>query len=279
MMVVDRLTKMAHYAGCRKDMNSIQFAHALIKTVFCHHGVSERIISDRGTLFTSHFWRVLAKRLGADHRLSTSFHSQTDGQTERQNQTLEQYLRCYANFHQDNWMKHLPLAEYTYNASFHSVIQATPFKANFGRDPVPFALHPYSGKALAANADEMAKEIVALQEQFTDRISEAQTTQAKYYDKNHTQKRFNLGEQVMLRTTNLKTERPSKKLDVRLLGPFKVVKIVGLQAYRLSLPTSYKMHPVFHVSLLEPYHQNKLEGRTIPPPPPVGQVLQEGYEE
>ncbi len=273
-VVVDRLTKMAHYSPCSKNMDAIQFAYLFLRVVFAGHGMPERIFSDRGTLFTSHFWRVLSKRLGADHRFSTAFHPQTDGQTERQNQTLEQYLRCFVNFMQDDWVDHLPLAEYSYNISHHSVVDTSPFRANYGREPVPLALYPYQGKAQSANADEVARDITALQDNLMQRISEAQDQQARYYDQGHKRVFFKVGDKVMLRTTNLKTERPSRKLSPKLLGPFKVLRQISSQAYRLDLPKSFKVHPVFHVTLLEPHHPNTLEGRTEPPPTPVGEVTE-----
>src|SRR5213079_1188157 len=93
------------------------------------------IVSDRGSIFTSQFWKALSKSLDLKQRLSTSFHPQTDGQTERMNQTVEQYLRIYCNYHQDNWSELLSLAEFSYNNTQHTSIGCSPFYANYGYNP------------------------------------------------------------------------------------------------------------------------------------------------
>ena len=162
LVVVDRFTKMAHYVPTVKSLKAKDFALLMLREVLRHHNVPEVIVSDRGTLFTSDFWMTLIKQLGADHRLSTAFHPQTDGQTERQNQTLEHYLRCYCDFLQTNWTDLLPLAEWTYNAAIHSVTQVSPFYAYTGREPTPFQLHPTTLKTTSTTAAEMAKEIVQM---------------------------------------------------------------------------------------------------------------------
>ena len=278
MVVVDRFTKMAHYSPCTKTLDSKQFSQLIIRDLVARHGLPERIVSDRGSLFTSHFWKTLTASVGTDHKLSTSFHPQTDGQTERQNQVLEQYLRCYTNFHQDNWVDLLPLSEYSYNSAENSTLKMSPFMAYTGRQPAPFQLHPYKSSN-SAGADEMAKEIIALQSELTQRIKEAQNFQAMYYDRNHKPLQLEIGNRVMLRATHLKTERPCKKLDHKLLGPYEVIQKIGLQAYKLKLPPSHKMHPVFHVSLLEPHHENRIPNRITSPPPPIGEVTEEGVDE
>jgi hypothetical protein len=112
LVVVDRLTKMAIYLPCRKDVDSPELARTFFEEVICKHGVPSNIVTDRGSQFTSRFWNRVCSHLSIDHQLSTSFHPQTDGQTERQNQTMEQYLRAFATYEQDNWVDLLPLAEF-----------------------------------------------------------------------------------------------------------------------------------------------------------------------
>ena len=274
LVVIDRFTKMAHYIPTVKELKAKEFAHLMLREVIKHHNVPEVIVSDRGTLFTSDFWMTLIKQLGSDHRLSTAFHPQTDGQTERQNQTLEHYLRCYCDFLQTNWAGLLPLAEWTYNAATHSVTGLTPFYAYTGRNPVPFQLHPTAIKASATTATEMAKEIIEMQQWLQTRLVEAQDVQARYYDRKHKRVIFKLGDRVWLATRNLKTERPSRKLDNRKLGPFEITRVINEQAYQLKLPESMKINPVFHVSLLSQYKPNTLAGRTQPPPPPIGDITE-----
>ena len=232
LVVVDKFTKMTHYIPTHKTLTSVNLAQLLLRSVFKHHGVPEVIISDQGSLFTSDFWRTLTTILGADHRLSTAFHPQTDGQTERQNATLEHYLRCYVDYLQTNWVDLLPLAKYVYNASPHATTQITPFYAYTGRTPVLFQLHPYTKKETGSpNAEEMSKEIALVQDSLKIKLTEAQDRQASQYNKKHRKQIFNKGDQVMLQMRNLRSDRPSKKLDHRQLGPFTISQVISEQAY------------------------------------------------
>lgn len=113
--------------------SATETASAFIKKIVRLHGVPDSIISDRGVQFTSRFWRALCQALNIELRLSTAYHPQTNGQTERTNQTLEQYLRCFSSFAQDDWL--LPLAEFSYNNSIHSATKQSPFFANYGYHP------------------------------------------------------------------------------------------------------------------------------------------------
>ena len=127
LVIVDRLTKMAIYLPCRKDVDSPELARMFFEEVICKHSVPSNIVTDQGSQFTSRFWNRVCSHLSIDHRLSTSFHPQTDGQTERQNQTMEQYLRAFATYEQDNWVDLLPLAEFAYNNSVNTTTGLTPF--------------------------------------------------------------------------------------------------------------------------------------------------------
>jgi len=111
LVMVDRLTKMAIYLPCRKDIDSPELARMFFEHMICKHGVPDNIITDCGTQFTSRFWNRVCSHMSINHCLSTAFHPQTDGQTERQNQTIEQYLQAFYNYEPDNWVELLPLAE------------------------------------------------------------------------------------------------------------------------------------------------------------------------
>ena len=263
MITVDRFIKMTHYSFCAKTMNSKQFAYLLIKDVISLHDLFERIISDRKTLFISHFWTMLSKRLRVDHKLFLSFHSQTNEQTERQNQILKQYLKNVVNFLQNDWMNHLSFAEYIYNDSHHFVIQITFFKINIDRHFISFELHFYHDKLISTNVEKTAKEIIKLQEELTHRLVEAQNYQIMYYDRKHTSRTFSENDQVMLRLTNLKTEKFIKKLDIRFTEFFVIEKMINSQSYKLKLSKNFKIHSIFHVKLLESYKENKIKRRVI----------------
>jgi hypothetical protein len=118
-------------------------------------------------------------------------------------------------------------------------------------------------------AQALAEKIKQLHEELTETIKVAQNTQAKYYDAKHQRIEFNKGDRVWLRSTNVRTERQSKKLDWKRLGPFTVIERVGTQAYRLELPKTMKIHSVFHVTLLDPYQESSIPGRAQVPAPPV----------
>ena len=163
MMTINRLTKMTHYSSCAKTMNLKQFAFLLIKDVISHHDLFERIISDKKSLFISHFWIVLSKKLKANHKLSSTFHSQTNDQIERQSQTLKQYLRSVMNFLQNDWIDHFFLAKYIYNDFHHSIIQISLFRANTKKHSISFVLHFYHEKRFSTSVEETTKKIIKLQ--------------------------------------------------------------------------------------------------------------------
>jgi len=135
MVVVDRLTKMAHFIPLRCLPTASIAADTFIANIFRLHGFPESIVSDRGSQFTSEFWNRLCDLLDIKHSLSTANHPQTDGQTERVNSILEQYLRCFINERQNNWVDLLPFAEFAYNNTLQQSINQSPFFANYGFNP------------------------------------------------------------------------------------------------------------------------------------------------
>ncbi|RMZ81808.1 hypothetical protein DV738_g2027, partial [Chaetothyriales sp. CBS 135597] len=135
LVVVDRYTKAVCYLSARKDWNAEDLVEAFLREVICRFGTPAGIVTDRGSLFTSAFWSALCYNLKMQRKLSTAFHPQTDGQTERQNQVLEHYLRCYASHRQDDWAEMLPQAEFTYNSARHTSTGMSLFKALYRYEP------------------------------------------------------------------------------------------------------------------------------------------------
>ena len=267
-VVVDRLTKMAHFVPCDKTVTGEETARLFIDNIYKYHGFPDDIISDRGTQFTSRFWQALFKILKVKIKLSSAYHPQTDGQTERINQVLEQYLRCTINYHQDNWAELLSLAEFAYNNTIQGSTQQTPFFANYGYHPRfdQFNFNKVENPA----AEDLATRLSERHTLMKDKLLEAQGKQKDNADKSRkAHPVINIGDKVWLLRRNLKTNRPCDKLDFRRLGPFSVVKQINDVAFRLELPPSMKIHPVFHVSLLEPYKASSIPGRSQAPPPPV----------
>ncbi|PRP72850.1 hypothetical protein PROFUN_17121, partial [Planoprotostelium fungivorum] len=132
MVVVDRFTKMSHFIPCKNTITSEEAAWLYVDRVFWLHGIPEKIVSDRGTQFTAEFWTSFWKQMGTKHSMSTAYHPQSDGQTERVNSVLNQYLQVYCSYLQDHWVPLLATAEFAYNNSVHTSTRVTPFFANQG---------------------------------------------------------------------------------------------------------------------------------------------------
>lgn len=252
LVVTDYLTKYAYFLPYKESSNAEELAYTFLRNIVGNHGIPQRIISDRDRLFTSHFWSSLVDQLGIDHRLSTAYHPQTDGQTERLNQTLEQYLRFYVDYEQGNWVRLLPTAQLAYNNSENGTTGYTPFYLNYGFHPTTDL--PPIGKA--ENAVEGVRHADKLREIHKELREDAKFLKEKsalYYNRKRSEgPSLKEGDKVYLVRKNLKTQRTSDKLDHRKLGPFRISAKKGPVNYKLDLPEGMKMHPVFHVSLLEP---------------------------
>ncbi len=135
LVIVDRLTKIVQYEPVKVTINAPALAEVIIKAVVRYHGLSDSIVSDRGLVFTSKFWSSLCYFLGIKRKLSTTFHPQTDGQTKRQNSTMEAYLQTFVNFEQNNWARLLSMAEFVYNNAKNASTGHMPFKLNYGYHP------------------------------------------------------------------------------------------------------------------------------------------------
>jgi hypothetical protein len=267
-VVVDRLTKYAHFVPINKTITADQLSILFLKEIFCFHGIPHDIVSDRGSIFTSKFWRRFTQLADIKSNLSTAFHPQTDGQTERVNQIMEQYLRVYVNYQQDDWCQLLPLAQFAYNNSLHTSTKTTPFYANHGFNP-SFNILKHD-TALVPKAEDRINHIQAVHESLKQNIAKANADMALYYDKSATPSPpYKLGDFVWLSHHQVKTQRPSQKLDSKQLGPFRIIRCISAVAFKLELPPTMKIHPVFHVSHLLPYTTSTISRRKDPIPPPV----------
>ena len=148
-VVVDRFSKMAHFVSYKKTITGENTAKLFIDNIYRYHGLPDDIVSDRGPKFVSNFWQSLIKILQVEIKLSSAFHPQTDGQTERINQVLEQYLHCTINYQQDNWTSLLPLTEFTYNNSIHASTYEMPFYVNYRHHPKIDMLPAWRGESPA----------------------------------------------------------------------------------------------------------------------------------
>ena len=274
LVVVDRFSKMSHFVPCNETVSAAQLCDLLFNHVYKHHGFPESIITDRGSTFMSHYFQDLAKRFQVSNKMSTAYHPQTDGQTERVNGVLEQYLRAYVNYEQDNWASLLPQAEFAYNNSTSATTKQSPFFANYGFNPRFTIL---DSSTLTPAADEHADNLKSLWSYLTSEITRAQDNQAHHANKGRhaASQPFGVGDLVMLKRRHLKTKRPSSKLDFTHFGPFKIVRAIKNTAFELQLPPTWKIHPVFHASLLEKSENSVFQQAATPPPP---ELLEDSLE-
>ena len=277
LVIVDRLTKQAIFVPTTTGLTAETLASLYLKHVFSKHGLPDTIISDRGSEFTSDFWRAITSALGIELHLSTAFHPKTDGQTERVNQILEQYLRIYGDYSQTDWVDLLPLAEFAYNSTTHSATGVSPFFANKGYNPRA-AFEP-TGTGDMTTTHNYVANLSDLHAHLRLELQKSLESAAAQYDKHHLPTpAYQVGEQVYLQGKNICTNQPSRKLSQKYLGPFKISEKISSHAYRLALPNDMKIHNVFHVKLLEPYKPNTIPGRYQPPPPPVDVDGEEEWE-
>ena len=250
LTVVDRLTKWSYFIPYKESWSAEQLADVIYRHITSVHAWPMEWITDRDTKFASKFWQALMTRLGVKSKLSTAYHPQTDGQTERLNQIVEQYLRSYVNFQQDDWVMLLPAAQLAYNTAPTETTKVTPFFANYGYEADLRQGPEVSVPRAAVKAGQMH----ALHAMLKEELEFVRTRMKKYYDEHRLEgPRLERGDKVYLISRNLRTKRPSKKLDFRKIGPFKVEEKISTSNYRLSLPASMKLRThVFHISLLEP---------------------------
>ncbi|KAG0155432.1 hypothetical protein PDIDSM_1009 [Penicillium digitatum] len=235
LVVVDRLTKMKHFIHCKGTCNAEEVARLYTRHVWKLHGLPNTVVSDEDPSSACE-----------SPTCSTAYHPETDGQTERANAVLEQYLRAYVSYLQDDWSEWLPLAEFTANSHYSESTRVSPFYANYG-------FHPRIGFEPSQPANTVRTSPIR-------RTNEPSRAPAR---------RYRPGQLVWLNARNIRTLRPQKKLDWKNLGPFKVLEAISAHAYKLELPASMKIHPVFNVSLLQPAATNPVNGQVTEPAPPV----------
>src|ERR1044071_2229032 len=252
-VVVDRLTKSAHFLAIREAYTSERMAEIYVNEIVSRHGVPVSIVGEGGTRFTSRYcWRI-QEEMGTKLLVSTAYHPQTDGQTERTIQTLIDMLRaCVLDFG-GSWDEHLPLVEFSYNNSYHSSIQMAPFEMLYGRKCRTPVCWGEVGQRELAPSDLVAltNEKISL---IRARIQAAQDRQKAYADRRRRPIEFQVGDFVLLKVSPWKgiiRFRKRGKLGPRYIGPFKILARVGQVAYRLELPPSLSgIHDTFHVSQL-----------------------------
>lgn len=276
---VDRHSKMIHLAPTTVELTSEGMARLFRDHVFKLHGLPRKIISDRGPQFASKFMKDFCTLAGIEQNLSTAFHPQTDGQTERMNQEIEEYLRIFINHRQTDWAEWLPLAEFSYNDKSHSGTKLSPFFVNYGKQ----VNKGLSTRKQVSNesAEQFHKRMKDIHGEATSALKKAAETMKRFYDRTKgISIDYKIGDLVWLDATNIQINRPAKKLSDRRYGPFEILEKIGKASYRLKLPAQWKrIHPVFNEVLLYPYVKplSALQKTDVPPPPDIIDNVEE-YE-
>ena len=251
MVVVDCYTKMAEFFPCTTSITAKEMSMLFVREVFPRHGLPVEIISDQGPQFIARFWTHFLKGLNIKPCQSSGYHPQSDGQTERVNQILEQYLRCFVPSRQDTWVSHLRLAQFAYNNASQASIGMSPFMANHGYHPRAFLGAPsHVVPAADALVESIALTRAALESNLARAIA-AYKSSADDKRKEHTP--LSIGDLVMVDAGNFKLPLSSRKMGPRCIGPFKVLRQINNVAYEITLPPNSRVHPVFHVSQLRKF--------------------------
>ena len=263
--IVDRLTKMAHFIPTTTTVTAKQVANLFINNIFKLHGVPQDIISDRDPRFISNFWKELCKLLGTKQNMSTPYHPETDGQSERMNRILEEMLRHYVASHQEDWHTYLPTCEFAINNAVQDSTRFSPFYLTYGYNPLtPTTLASPSSVPAAA---ELHNQIFNNLQEAKRHLQAAQQRQRLYTDIKRRMTSYSQGEMILLSTQNIGLYcAGTPKLLPKYIGPFPIINRVGELAYKIELPPVLRIHNVLHVSRLRPFHD---DGRVQPPPLPV----------
>lgn len=218
------------------------------------YGLPQAIITDRDRIFTSRLWQELFRLADVQLKMSSSYHPQTDGQTERVNQCLETYLRCFVNASPKKWVQWLSVAQFWYNSSYHSALDRSPFEVLYGFRPRHFGISA-TDVCEVPELETWLKERELMQQLVRQHLLRAQQRMKKQADKHRSERSFKVGEWVFLKLQPYVqaslAPRSCHKLAFKFFGPYQVLAKIGGAAYKLQLPSSSAIHPVFHVSQLK----------------------------
>jgi len=262
LVVVDRLMKMVHFIPTMEKTSAEGLARLFRDNIWKLHGLSESIISDRGSQFATGLMKELNKILRIENKMSTVFYPQTDRQTKRINQELEQYLRMFVDHKQEQWPDWLGMAEFTYNNKMHSSTKTSPFKVNYGQDPrMGFEVRR---KGKYERVEKFVIKMKKVQKEAKVALGKIQEKIKKCADRKREEvNEYKVGDLVMLSTKDLKYQmvgRRTEKLTERFIDPYKIKKIVSINAVELELPSTVRIHPVVNISRIYRYIE-QVEGQ------------------
>ena len=264
-------TKAAVFIPCKESMTAEETAGLIVQHIFPRFGLPLKFISDRDPKFASRFVRGLCKATGMTQNISTAYHPCTDGQSERTNQWLEQYLRFWVNERQDNWHAYLPLAEFVHNNWLNETTGESPF----------FVLYGFNPRADWTDKPSPVPQVTLRLDQFKQARQRAQELMIKAQQswvKHKDTAKYHEGDLVWLEGHHLRTNQPTAKLAPKRHGPFTITQVMSPVNYRLNLPTQWRIHDVFHIDLLTPYRETELHGSNYFRPAPELVDNEEEYE-
>ena len=265
LVVVDHgLTKGVILEPCTKKITAQGTADILLRRVFPRFGLPDKLISDRGPQFAARAFQDLCRLLGIESAMSTAYHPQTDGGTERVNQEIEAYLSTYCTANSDTWAKALPILEFTHNSRTHADRTSSPFELIMGTKPKALP-EAFESTRFPTNEERVRwmerarSEALAAHELGRSRMIERSK---------RSWKPFYIGQKVWLEAKNLKLPYRTKKIAPKRLGPFRITNEIGTRSYRLELPKQWRVHSTFHSSVLSPFKQTDTHGPAFTEPPP-----------
>ena len=268
LVVCDRLSKMTHFVATTEGTSAEGLARLFRDNVWKLHSLPESVVSDRGPQFAAELTKELNKMLGIKTKLSMAFHPQTDGQTERMNQELEQYLQFFIEHRQRDWPEWLAMAEFTVNNKIYAATKVLPFMANYGKELRMGGDIRKKGKV--ESATEFVERMKKIHEEAEAALKKTQEEMKRYADRGRKEtEAWKKGDRVLLSTKDLVfKERPSRKLTERYVGPYTIEEVVSSNAVKLRLPSSMRIHPVVNVSRIVRYKeqvkgQKKEEGKPV----------------
>jgi hypothetical protein len=248
MLVIDKLTKRCHLVPSKSTDTAANIAREFFDSTVRLHGLPSVIVSDRDTKFTSHFWRTLFERYGTKLALSTYYHPQTDGQSERMVRTVKEMLRSVVNHKQDNWVEQLTSIEYAYNNSVHPSTSMTPFELDLGYHPKGmYSFLPETMVEVQSTTDfiELMKSTQTIAHEYLEKAGCDQAAQANKGRPKPTL--YRQGDLVMLSTKYINPPflkgGGSRRLKAQYVGPFRVLRQIGATSYELDLPANVDAHP------------------------------------
>jgi Integrase zinc binding domain/Chromo (CHRromatin Organisation MOdifier) domain len=262
------LTKVTVFIPCNKTIDTLNTTQLYTKHMFPYYRTPRKIISDHDPCFTADLAKELCCLLNIKQNISTAYHPQTDGQSERSNRWLEQYVHIYTNYQQTDWMAWLPLAQYVHNSWTSAMTKQMPFDLLMGYMP---RLHVSMSQSHIPAVTSHCDQLLMARTMALMAIRNMQQMLLKHMLRKKGQCHFHpftMGQKVWLEGTNIKTSHPTKKFTPKRYGPFPITDVISPVVYHLTLPPSWKIHNVFHISLLTPYKEMEEHGTNFAEPLP-----------